>query len=67
MEKICQGLALYKTVVGMQINEKKSTISFCGLEEQEVRFIFFKFPFQARDLDEGLKYVGFFQKPNDGD
>jgi hypothetical protein len=49
---------------GMQINERKSTLSFQNMEEDEVEIDMTLFPFEIRPIDEGLKYLRFHHKPN---
>ena len=43
----------------MMINEHKSAIVGHWLDIKEVGFLSQHFPFGFRDLDEGLKYLGF--------
>ena len=49
----------------MVINEEKSTINWANLEDPEVLILEENFNFQIRALYEGVKYLGFFLKPND--
>ena len=49
----------------MTINEGKPTITYANMEEQEIMLLATWLPFQIRDLDEGIKYLGFHLKPND--
>ena len=48
----------------MEINENKSTITTHLLEDDEVGHATICFPFLRVTLDDGLKYLGFFLKPN---
>ena len=59
-----EGLTLVQAVVGMVVNIEKSTISCSNLSEQETHRIALCFPFRMMDLDAGIKYLGFFLKPN---
>lgn len=49
------------------VNIQKSTVYFSGLEDEEARLISQLFPYQQTDVQEGLKYLGFYLKPNDYD
>ena len=49
----------------MEINADKSTLSTHKLDVEETRHISVTFPFWQEVLDGGLKYLGFFLKPND--
>lgn len=48
----------------MEINEEKSSINWANLSVEVYRFLqgFFRFP--CRTLDDDVKYLGFFLKPN---
>ena len=48
----------------MVINDEKLTI-WANLEEHELRPLSDLFKFQCRGLDDGVRYLGFFLKPND--
>lgn len=57
-------LHLKNMAIGMDFNEKESTLLTLGLvEDQGIDFCKI-FPFQHKDLNEGLKYLGFNIKPN---
>jgi hypothetical protein len=47
----------------MVINIDKSMISLWGISEEKNYFAHL-FPFQMTELEQGLKYLGFFLKPN---
>jgi len=64
IDKLYEGLNLLQTVAGMLVNVEKSTISCSNLSEQETQRILFRLPYRILELDEGLKYLGFFLKPN---
>jgi hypothetical protein len=58
-------LSLFSKATGMQINDRKSSLTnFLLLEEEDLAHYSF-FPFEIRALDDGLKYLGFNLKPND--
>jgi hypothetical protein len=57
-------MKLFSRVTGMQINEGKSTLSVNLMVEGEINFYKSLFPFEVKDLDLGLKYLGFHLKPN---
>ena len=65
VDKLCQGLELFKKASGLIINEDKSSITWENLEDGEKRYIVARLNFQCREVDEGLKYLGFYLKPND--
>jgi len=48
----------------MHINGKKSSLSTHLIEEEEVGYYKEYLPFESNPFDEGLKYLGFHQKPN---
>ena len=64
MQALRQGLGLFHIAYGMEINEEKSSINLANLSVEAYRFLegFFHFPCKA--LDDGVKYLGFFLKPN---
>ena len=59
VDKLCQGMYLYKKVTGIPINDQRSTISSFGLDGEDLIFKRVHLPFHDRLLDEGLKYLGF--------
>ena len=65
VDTILDILVLFATATGMEINADKSTLSTHKLGAEESRHVSTTFPFQREDLDGGLKYLGFFLKPND--
>lgn len=64
-EKISQGLNLFQRATGMQVNERKYSISTTIIDPQGLRHLSSIFLFQTRGLEEGLKYLGFQLKPNE--
>ena len=64
IDKVSEGLSLLQTAAGMVVNIEKSTISCSKLSEQETHRIALRLPFRILDLDVGIKYLGFFFKPN---
>jgi hypothetical protein len=48
----------------MRINERKSTLSVHNLEEEELDYYRSLYPYEVKDFDAGLKYLGFHLKPN---
>ena len=62
---LCQGLELFKGASRMLINEGKSTITWEKLDDHELRILEERFNFHYWALDEGVKYLGFYLKPND--
>ena len=64
IDKVSEGLALVQAAAGMVVNIEKSTISCSNLSEQETHKIAHRLPFRIMDLDAGIKYLGFFLKPN---
>jgi hypothetical protein len=65
IEKLCEGLILFKHATGMEINKQKSSVTLSYLSGEESLYIYARLPFRVFDLDEGLKYLGFQLKPND--
>ena len=63
--KLFQGLVLLKRSSGMKINEEKSNITCANLETMEIAYIISRIPFQVLELNDGLKYIGFYLKPSD--
>jgi hypothetical protein len=54
----------FRKATGMQINEKKSTISTNAMTYQEVERYKSTFSYEQKPFDEGMKYLGFHLKPN---
>ena len=52
-----EALGLCSLAKGMEINLEKSPSSFDGMSERQVRDVI---PFQIVELNEGMKYLGFF-------
>ena len=65
IQKLSQGLKLFKRAFGMVINEDKSTINWENLEDPERYSLGDFFNFQCWSLDDGVKYLGFFLKPKE--
>ena len=55
---------LFKIATGMMINFQKSFVSFFRIEDTDLRYMMGFFPIQAMEISEGIKYLGFFIKPN---
>ena len=64
MNTLAAVLALFSSATGMEINERKSTLTTHRLDDAEVGHPMVCFPFLRVPLDDGLKYLGFFLKPN---
>jgi len=58
-------LSLFSKARGMQINDRKSSLSTHLLSEEEDKSPRLIFPFENKSIDDGLKYLGFLLKPND--
>ena len=58
-------LSLFSKATGMEINERKSTVTTHLLTLDETQAFARVFPFIQIDIDVGLKYLGFSLKPND--
>jgi len=65
IDKLCEGITLFKMATGMMINDHKYTINFASMEVDEIHYITSKLPFQVLDLDVGMKYIGFQLNTND--
>ena len=59
-----RGINLFKIAMGMMINFQKSTVSFFRLLDSDLRYLMGLFPIQAVEISKGIKYLGFFLKPN---
>lgn len=65
IQLLSEGMDLFRRATGMLINEEKSTVNWENLYGEDMRTLELFFRFQCRDLDSGLKYLGFSLKPND--
>lgn len=54
-----------KFIAGTVINEGKSSIFMAHLDPNDLHLMTIRFIFLIRDLDDGLKYLGFPLNPND--
>ena len=61
---LVEGIKLFHSATGMLINEGKSSVSWANLSLVEIRVLSSYFNFQCNELDAGVKYLGFFFKPN---
>ena len=59
-----RGINIFKIATGMMINLQKSSVSFFRLKDTDLRYMTGFFPIQAVEISEGIKYLGFFIKPN---
>ena len=59
-----RGINLFKIATGMMINLQKSSVSFFRLEDRDLRYMMGFFPIQEVEISKGIKYLGFFIKPN---
>jgi hypothetical protein len=48
----------------MEVNERKSFHFKMNLEDAYLQHYCSIFPFEVKDLDYGIKYMGFYLKPN---
>ena len=64
LNTIVEILALFSFATGMEINERKSRLTTHRLDATEVGHATHCFPFIWATLEDGLKYLGFFLKPN---
>ena len=64
LNTIVEILALFSSATGMEINERKSTLTTHRLDVAEVGHATHCFPFIRATLEYGLKYLGFSLKPN---
>jgi hypothetical protein len=58
-------LKLFSNATGMQVNERKSTLSINIISGEELDFLRHIFPLLVKELEKGLKYLGLNLKPND--
>lgn len=65
IEFLERGINIFKTTRWMLINLQKSTLSPFLLRKLEVRNLINFFSDPVSDLLEGIKYLGFYLKPND--
>ena len=49
----------------MTINDRKSILSFMHMDQENIEWITTQFSFVVVELQDGLKYMGFFLKHND--
>jgi len=49
----------------MKVNVGKYSISCMGTNEEDMKFFTQSFPCQAVDINKGIKYLGFYIKPNE--
>lgn len=61
---LLRGLNLFKSATGMVINFHKSSVPCHGLLDVDVRYMRGSLPIHVSDISEGIKYLGFFLKPN---
>eukprot|EP00253_Pinus_taeda_P009046 PITA_09046 len=57
-------LQLFMKATGMMVNQQKSTITFSRTSVNEAQAAQQAFPFTIHPMDRGLKYLGFWLKPN---
>ena len=65
LQTLVEGMDLFWRAIGMLINDDKLTINWANFLNEAIRNLETLFRFQCRDLDSGVKYLGFFLKPND--
>jgi hypothetical protein len=63
-EKLKEILDLFLKATGMQINKRKSTISMYSMRNEDTNLYKSLFSFEVQDFDDGIKYLGFYLKPN---
>jgi hypothetical protein len=63
-EKLREILDLFGKATRMMINDRKSSLSIQNLEEEEIGLYRSLFPFEMKEFNAGLKYLGFHLKPN---
>jgi len=56
---------LFCKATGMEINMEKSMMTVWGIFEQEKNHIAQLSPFKMTNLEQNMKYIGFFLKPNE--
>ena len=56
---------MFSKAIGMEINERKYTLTTHLLSVEENQELSRVFPFNKVDIDEDLKYLGFCLKAND--
>ena len=64
IDKVVEGLNLVQVAAGMVVNIDKSTITCSNLTEKEIQRLANRLPYRTLDIDDGLKYLGFYLKPN---
>lgn len=65
VDKMCIGLETFKKVTSMVINLAKSSLTCSNIEAVEIDYFSSKFSCPILDINEGLKYLCFYFKPND--
>jgi hypothetical protein len=63
-EKLREILDLFGKATRMMINDRKSSMSIQNMEEEEIGIYRSFFPFEIREFNASLKYLGFHLKPN---
>ena len=61
---LVKGIKLFHSAIGMLINEGKSSVNWANLSLEDTRILSSYFNFHFHELDAGVKYLGFFLKPN---
>lgn len=56
-------MAIFQTTTGMEINNLKYTLTVLGCTPHEIQFTLHKFPFTLLQLDDGLRYLGYWLEP----
>jgi len=59
-EEIRKMLDIFGKATEMMINEKKSSLSIQNLEKEEIDLYRSLFPFEVKEFNVGLKYLGFY-------
>jgi hypothetical protein len=57
-------LTMFSAMMGMSVNERKSTIYLPTVKEEHRELFSSSFPFELKEIEDGLKYLGFSIKPN---
>jgi hypothetical protein len=64
VETFMKILDLFWNATWMKINSRKSTLSTYNLDRVETNLYKMIFPFDYKEIEEGLKYLGFHLNPN---
>jgi hypothetical protein len=64
LDKLKEILELYCCATRMNVNLGKSTISCYRIDEEDRDYFLNLFPYKRVDMDEELKFLGFYLKPN---